>query len=93
MRDAKFRIEVLVRIERARFKRRLIKAVAVAFTAAAVVAVNAQAIAAWVATDIWRLSIVAVGTVVAMFALSGVPLVIVPGFRGLARTLGRLRFP
>ena len=92
-RDAKFRIEVLLRIERARFKRRLIMAVSVAFAAAAIVALNAQVIAAWITTDIWRLGIVAAATVAATFSLSGVPLEALPGFRRLARTLRRWQYP
>ena len=92
-RDAKFRVDVLLRIERARFKRRLIMTLAVAFVAAAIVAVNAQAIEAWIASDIWRLGIVAVGAVVAMFSLSGVPIEALPGFRSFARTLGRWLYP
>ena len=92
-RDAKFRVEVLMRIERARFKRRVVTTLAVAFAAAALVAVNAQAIEAWIATDIWRLWIVAVAVIVIMFSLSGVPIAAVPGFRGFARTLGRWFYP
>ena len=87
VRDSRFRIEVLLRIERARFKRRLIATVAVAVTAAVFVAVNAQAIAAWIATDISHLWIVAVGAIVAMFSLSGVPFKALPGFRTLSRVL------
>src|SRR5262249_12880365 len=88
-RDARFRVEVLLRIERARFKRRVMMTLAVAFAAAALMAVNAQAIEAWIATDIWRIWIVALGVVAAMFSLSGVPIEALPGFRGLARTLDR----
>ena len=91
--DAKFRVEVLLRIERARFKRRVLMALAVAFAAAALVAVNAQAIEAWVTTDIWRVCIVALGAVVVMFSLSGVPIQALPGLRGFARTLGRWLYP
>src|SRR5262245_14911244 len=80
-RDAKFRLEVLLRIESARFKRRVVLTLAVAFAAAALVAVNVQAIDAWIATDIWRLWIVAVAGVVIMFSLSGVPIAALPGFR------------
>ena len=95
-RDAKFRVEVLLRIENARFKRRVVKTLAVAFAAAALVALNAQAIEAWIATDIWRLWIVAVAAVVLMFSLAGVPIAALPGFRGFrgfARTLGRWLYP
>lgn len=62
-----------VRIERARFKRRVLMTLAVAFVAADLVAVNAQAIEAWITTDIWRVCILALGAVAAMFYLSGIP--------------------
>lgn len=88
-RDARFRVEVLLRIERARFKRRVVRTLAVSFSATALVAVIAQAIEAWIATDIWSLWIVAIAAVVAMFSFSGVPIGALPGFRGFARILGR----
>jgi hypothetical protein len=91
--DARFRVEVLLRIERARFKRRVTMTLAVAFAAAALVVVNAQAIEAWIATDIWHVWIVALGALIAMFSLSGVPILALPGFRGFARTLGRWLYP
>ena len=91
--DAMFRVEVLLRIERARFKRRVLTTVATAFAAAALVVVNAQAIEAWIATDIWHLSIVAFGATAATFFLSGVPIEALPCFRGFARTLGRWLYP
>jgi uncharacterized membrane protein YcjF (UPF0283 family) len=92
-RDAKFRVEVLLRIERARFKRRVVMTLAVSFAAAALVAVNAQTLEAWIATDIWRLGIVAVAAVILMLSLSGVPIAALCGFRGFARTLGRWLYP
>jgi len=91
--DAKFRVEVLLRIESARFKRRVIMTLTVAFTAAALVVLNAQEIEAWITTDIWHVWIVALGAVVAMFSLSRVPIEALPGFRGFARTLGRWLYP
>ena len=87
--DARFRVEVLLRIERARFKRRVLKILAIAVAAAAPVVVNAHAIEVWITTDIWRVWIVALGAVAAMFSLSGVPIEALPGLRGFARTLGR----
>jgi uncharacterized membrane protein (DUF485 family) len=92
-RDARFRVEVLLRIERARFKRRVIMTLAVAFALTALVAVNAQAIEAWLAADIWRGWIVALGAVAAIFSVSGVPIGALPGFRGFARNLGRWLYP
>ena len=91
--DPRFRVEVLLRIERARFKRRVIRTLVVAFAAAALVMLNAQAIEAWIATDIWRVWIVAFGAVVAMLSLSGVPIEAFPGFRSFARTLGGWLYP
>ena len=88
-RDAKFRVEVLLRVERARFKRRVIRTLAVAVIAAALVALNAQAIEAWISMDIWRLTIVGLGAGAAIFSLSGVPFDAVPGFRGFSRIIGR----
>jgi hypothetical protein len=88
-RDAKFRVEVLLRIERSRFKRRVIRTLAVACAAAALVVLNAQAVEAWIAMDIWHVWTVALGALIVMFSLSGVPIETLPGFRGFARILGR----
>ena len=88
-RDAKFRVDVLLRMERARFRRRLIRMLAVAIVAASVVALNATRLEAWITADIWRLVIVALGAGAAVFSLSGIPIEAVPGVRGFARTLGR----
>jgi len=92
-RDPRFRIDALLRVERARFKRRFISTLAVALAASALVIVNAQALEAWIATDIWRISIVALGAVSAMFFVSGVPIEALPGFKGFARTLSRWLYP
>jgi hypothetical protein len=92
-RDAKFRVEVLLRLERARFKRRVVMTLAIAFATVSLLAINAQAIEAWITTDIWRLGMVAFAAVVLVLSVSGVPLAAVPGFRGFARTLGRWLYP
>jgi hypothetical protein len=75
--DAMFRVEVLVRLERARFRRRVMLTMAVVVAAAVLVAVNAQAIGAWMAMDVRRVGIVAMGAMAAMFAL-------LPGVQGEA---------
>ena len=93
VRDARFRVEVLLRIEQARFKRRVLRALALAFAAAVLMAVNAQAIGAWIATDTWHGWIVALGVVGAMFSLSNVPIEALPGLGGVARTLSRWLYP
>ena len=92
-RDAKFRVEVLLRLERARFKRRVVMTLGIAFATVSLLAINAQAIEAWIITDIWRLGMVAFAAVVLVLSVSGVPLAAVPGFRGFARTLGRWLYP
>ena len=92
-RDAKFRVEVLLRLERARFKRRVVMTLGIAFATVSLLAINAQAIEAWITTDIWRLGMVAFAAVVLVLSVSGVPLAAVPGFRGFARTLGRWLYP
>jgi uncharacterized membrane protein YcjF (UPF0283 family) len=92
-RDAKFRVEVLLRIERAQFKRRVLSTLAVAFAGAVLVVLNAQVIEVWIATDIWSVWFVALGAVAVMFSLSGVPIDALPGFRIVARTLGHWLYP
>ena len=86
--DVMFRVEVLARLERARFRRRVILTMAVASAAAVLMAVNAQAIGAWMATDVRRVWMVALGGMAAMFALPGVP-VEFSGARVLANALDR----
>ena len=93
VRDARFRVEVLLRIEQARFKRRVLRTLAVAFAAAVLVALIAPAIGAWIATDTWHGWIVALGAVAAMFSLSNVPIEALPGLRSFARTLSRWFYP
>ena len=93
MRDARFRVEVLLRIEQARFKRRVLRTLAVASVAAVLVAIYAQAIEAWIVTDTWHVWIAAIGAIAAMFSLSNVPIEALPGLRGFARTLGRWFYP
>ena len=66
-------------LERARFRRRVALTLAVASAAGVLVAVNAQAIGAWMATDVWGVWIVALGALAAMFALPGVPVEAAPG--------------
>jgi len=92
-RDPRFRIDALLRVERARFKRRVIVTLSVALPAAALLIVNAQAIEAWIVMDITRVWIVAPGALAALFSLSGVPIEALPGFKGFARTLSRWLYP
>ena len=75
--DVMFRVEVLVRLERARFRRRVMLTMAVAVAAAVLVAVNARAIGAWMAPDVQRVGIVALCAMAAVFAL-------LPGLQGEA---------
>ena len=92
-RDPWFRLEVLMRIEKARFRRRFILTLLSATVAAALVVVNAQSIQAWIANDIWHLALVAAGTIAVMLALSGVPIEALPGFGSFARACRRWLYP
>jgi hypothetical protein len=92
-RDAIFRVEVLARLERARFRRRVAVAVMVAAVVAVLVAVNAPAIDAWIATDVRRLGIVAFGAAAALFALSGMLVEAPSGVRTVVRAVGRWLYP
>ena len=87
--DVMFRVEALVRLERARFKRRVILSIAVAAATAVLVAVSAPAIDAWMTMDINRVWIVALGAAAALFALPGVAVEATPGVSVLVRAIGR----
>ena len=86
-RDAVFRVEVLVRIEQARFRRRVGRTLVVVGVLAVLVALNARAIDAWMTADGERLWIVALATAATLW---GIPLTMIgPGFRTAARAVGR----
>ena len=87
--DVMFRVEVLVRMERAQFRRRVLVTMAVASAAAVLVAVGAPSIGAWMTMDVRRVWIVALGATAAMFALPGVLVDAFPGARVLATALDR----
>jgi hypothetical protein len=87
--DALFRLDVLARIERARFRRRIVRATAIALIAAMLVAVNAQTIDTWMATDARHGWIVGAAALVAMLALPGMPTAATPGVRAVVKVLGR----
>jgi hypothetical protein len=88
-RDALFRLDVLARIERARFRRRIARASAVALVVVVLVAVNARTIDAWMAADPRHGWIVAAAALVAMLALPGMPAAATPGVRAVVKVLGR----
>lgn len=86
-RDALFRVEVLVRLERARFRRRVARVALVALVFAILVMVNARALHVWIAVDAQRLWIAALTVAAMSWALPGVMLE--PGFRTVVRAVGR----
>lgn len=88
-RDALFRLDVLARIERARFRRRIVRASAIALVAAVLIAVNARAIDAWIASDARHAWIVATASLVALLALPGMPTAAMPGVRTVVKAFGR----
>ena len=91
-RDALFRLEVLVRRERARFRRQLTLTVAAALAVAILVALNARAIAVWAGAGPERLAILAVLATGAVVALIGTPLAALPGVRTVVQRVERWFF-
>jgi peptidoglycan/LPS O-acetylase OafA/YrhL len=90
-RDAVFRVEVLVRLEQARFRRQVRRTVAAAVLLAVLAAVSAPAIDAWITAAGQRLWFVALTAAAALCVLSVA--MIVPGFRRVAKAVGRLLYP
>lgn len=90
-RDAIFRVEVLVRLEQARFRRHVSRIVFTAALLAVLAAVSAPAIAAWMAADDSRIWLVTLGAAAAICGWSAV--LIVPGFRAAVSAVGRLLYP
>ena len=64
-------------------------AVVVAAIAAVLAAVSAPAIDEWIAADIQRLCVVAIGLAAALFALSSVLVEALPGVRALKKAYRR----
>lgn len=89
--DPVFRIEVLVRLERARFRRRVGRALIVVGVLAVLAALNVRVIDNWLAADNTRLWVAALAAVATLWALSLV--LITPRFRIAARAVGRLLYP
>lgn len=88
-RDAMFRVEALVRLERMRFRRRLIFAVTTVSLTTLLAVVAAPVIAAWMAEDAQRLWIVALAAAAAMVALAMVPVAASPAVRAVVSTVDR----
>jgi hypothetical protein len=89
-RDPVFRVEVLMRLERARFRRRLGRTLVVAGVLAVLAAMNAPAIDAWMAADSQRLWVVSLA---AAAMLWGVLVISEPRFRTVVRVFGRWLYP
>jgi hypothetical protein len=87
-RDALFRLGVLARTERARFRRRILWTSAIGLVAALLVVVNASRIDAWIAADPWHGWIVGAAALAAMLALPGMPTAATPGVRTVVKVLG-----
>ena len=87
-RDAMFRVKVLVRLEQARFRRRVRMSVLVAAVMAVLAALGAPTLDVWTA-DVQRLWIIALGATVALFALLAAQLAGPTGVRTVVRTFGR----
>lgn len=88
-RDVLFRLEVLARIERAQFRRRIVGTTTIALMASALVVVNAQAIDAWTATDPRHPWIVAAAALGVVLVIPGMPIAATPGVRAVVKAFGR----
>lgn len=88
-RDALFRLDVLARLERARFRRRILRTTAIALIAAMLVALNAQTIDTWIASDPRHEWIIGAAALIAMLALPGMPTAVTPGVRAVVKVFGR----
>jgi len=87
-RDVRFRVDVLARLEQARFRRRVRTSVLVAAAVAVLAAVSAPILNGWIA-DVQRLSIAALGVPAVLFALLAVLLGRPAGVRTLVSAFGR----
>ena len=88
-RDALFRLDALARMERGRFRQRVVRASVMALSAAILVAVNAPAIDAWMAADARHGWIAGAVALAALLALPGMPVAATPGVRAIVKALGR----
>ena len=90
-RDPLFRVELLMRLERARFRRRVGRALVVVGVLAVLAALNVRVIDAWVGADNQRLWVVALAAVATLWAI---PVVMTrPRLRMAARAFGRRLYP
>lgn len=89
-RDPLFRVEVLVRLERARFRRRLARTLVVAGVLAVLAALNAPVIGAGIAAASQGLWIVALAAAATLWAVLAI---VEPRFRAVARGVGRWLYP
>ena len=90
-RDAMFRVEVLVRLERARFRRRVTRTLVVAAFLGLVAAVNAPLIEGWLAAAGPHVRTIAFAAAATMCAVSA--LLVQSGVRTLVRSVGRWLYP
>ena len=87
-RDARFRVDVLVRLEHARFRRRVATIVLVAAAVAVIAAASARTLDVSI-VDVQRLWMVAFGAAVALFALVAALLGRPTGVRTVLRAFDR----
>jgi hypothetical protein len=90
-RDAMFRVTVLVRLEQARFKRRVARTIVVAVVLGLLAAVNAPLIDAWLAAVGQHVWIIAFATAATMCVLPAV--MIEPRIMTVVRGVGRWLYP
>jgi hypothetical protein len=88
-RDPLFRLAVIARIERARFRQWVLWTTGMAVVAIVLVAMNARAIDAWMAADARHVWIAGGAALAALLALPGAPIAATPGVRSLVTALRR----
>ena len=90
-RDAMFRVDVLVRLEQARFRRQVARTIVVAAVLGLLAAVNAPLIDGWLAAAGQHVWIIAFATAATMCVLPA--LLIAPSIRTVVRGVGRWLYP
>ena len=89
--DPLFRVELLVRLERARFRRRVGRALVVVSVLAVLAVLNVRVIDSWLAADNQHLWVAALAAVAMLWVI---PVVMTrPRFWIAARAFGRLLYP
>jgi len=89
-RDPMFRVQVLVRLEQARFKRKVTRTIVVALMLGLLAAVNAPLIEGWLTAAGQHVRIIAFAAAATMWV---VPVLLIKSSRTVVRGVGRWLYP